>query len=109
MPAEFKISSPSQGVDAENAERPVAAATISVVPNIGPLELVIVLVIALIIFGPKKLPQLGSSLGRGIREFRSSVTGAGGSSDEELAELEEPSEEDDEKAIDGEVVEENRA
>ena len=69
----------------------------------------IVLVIALIIFGPKKLPQLGSSLGRGIREFRSSVTGAGGSSDEELAEFEEPSEEDDEKAIDGEVVEENRA
>ena len=73
-------------------------------PNIGPLELVIVLVIALIIFGPKKLPQLGSSLGRGIREFRSSVTGAGGSSDEELAELEEPSDEDDEKAVDGEVV-----
>ncbi len=98
-----------------SCQRPVAAATISVVPNIGPLELVIVLVIALIIFGPKKLPQLGSSLGRGIREFRSSVTGAGGSSDEELAELEEePSEEDDEKAVDGEVVdgevvEENRA
>ena len=33
-------------------------------------ELIIVLVIALVIFGPKRLPELGSSLGRGIREFR---------------------------------------
>ena len=33
-------------------------------------ELIIVLVVALIIFGPKRLPELGSSLGRGIREFR---------------------------------------
>ena len=66
----------------------------------------IVLVIALIIFGPKRLPQLGRSLGRGIREFRSSVTGDEGDSDDELAELEEPAE-DREKAVDGEVVGEN--
>jgi sec-independent protein translocase protein TatA len=33
-------------------------------------ELIIVLIIALVIFGPKRLPELGSSLGRGIREFR---------------------------------------
>ena len=44
-------------------------------PNIGPLEIAIVLVIVLIIFGPKRLPELGRSMGRGIREFRSSVTG----------------------------------
>jgi sec-independent protein translocase protein TatA len=43
--------------------------------NIGPLEIIIVLIIALIVFGPKRLPELGSSLGRGIREFRSTVTG----------------------------------
>ncbi len=44
-------------------------------PNIGPLELAIVLIIALVVFGPKRLPELGRSLGRGIREFRGSVTG----------------------------------
>ena len=44
-------------------------------PNIGPLELAIVLVIALVIFGPKRLPELGRSMGRGIREFKSSISG----------------------------------
>jgi len=44
-------------------------------PNIGPLELAIVLIIALVVFGPKRLPELGRSLGRGIREFRGSVGG----------------------------------
>jgi sec-independent protein translocase protein TatA len=44
-------------------------------PNIGPLEIVIVLVIVLVIFGPKRLPDLGRSLGRGMREFKDSVTG----------------------------------
>jgi sec-independent protein translocase protein TatA len=44
-------------------------------PNIGPMEIVIVLIIALIIFGPRKLPQLGRSLGQGIREFRGSISG----------------------------------
>lgn len=44
-------------------------------PNVGPLELAIVLIIALIVFGPKRLPELGRSLGRGIREFRGSVGG----------------------------------
>ena len=43
--------------------------------NIGPLEIIIVLVIALIVFGPKRLPELGNSLGKGIREFKDSVTG----------------------------------
>lgn len=44
-------------------------------PNIGPLEIAIVLVIALVIFGPKRLPELGRSVGKGFREFKSSVTG----------------------------------
>jgi sec-independent protein translocase protein TatA len=43
--------------------------------NIGPLEIIVVLVIALIVFGPKRLPELGNSLGKGIREFKESVSG----------------------------------
>jgi sec-independent protein translocase protein TatA len=43
--------------------------------NVGPLELGVVLLIALIVFGPKRLPELGQSLGRGIREFKSSLSG----------------------------------
>lgn len=45
------------------------------IPNIGPLEIIIVLVIVLVIFGPKRLPDLGRSMGRGMREFKDSVTG----------------------------------
>jgi sec-independent protein translocase protein TatA len=44
-------------------------------PGIGPMELVIVLVIALIVLGPKRLPDAGRSLGRGMREFKTSLTG----------------------------------
>ena len=54
-------------------------------PNIGPLELAIVLIIALVIFGPKRLPDLGKSLGSGMREFKDSITGK----DEEEKQLEE--------------------
>lgn len=43
--------------------------------NIGPLEIGIVLIIALIVFGPKRLPELGSSLGKGIREFKETISG----------------------------------
>jgi sec-independent protein translocase protein TatA len=42
--------------------------------NIGPLEIGIVLVIALLVFGPKKLPELGRSAGAGIREFKDGIT-----------------------------------
>ena len=45
-------------------------------PGIGPMELVVVLIIALLVFGPKKLPDLGRSLGGGMREFKNSVTGS---------------------------------
>ncbi len=44
-------------------------------PSIGPMELVIVLIIALIVLGPKRLPEAGRSLGRGMRNFKSSLTG----------------------------------
>jgi sec-independent protein translocase protein TatA len=43
--------------------------------TIGPGEIAIVLVIALLIFGPKKLPELGKGLGRGMRDFKRAVTG----------------------------------
>ncbi len=42
-------------------------------PNIGPMEILVVLIIALIVFGPKRLPELGKSLGKGIREFKGSI------------------------------------
>jgi sec-independent protein translocase protein TatA len=49
-------------------------------PNIGLPEMMIVLVLALIILGPKKLPDAGKSLGHGIRSFKDALTG--GSEDE---------------------------
>jgi sec-independent protein translocase protein TatA len=44
-------------------------------PNIGPMELIIVLVVALLILGPKKLPEAGRSLGKGFREFKDGIVG----------------------------------
>jgi sec-independent protein translocase protein TatA len=44
-------------------------------PSIGPLELAIVLLIVLLVFGPKRLPGLGRQLGSGMREFKESITG----------------------------------
>jgi sec-independent protein translocase protein TatA len=77
------------------------------VPNIGPLELGIVLVIALIIFGPKRLPELGRSMGRGIREFKSSISGDKDEEEErKRAELE--SESQAEEPVEGEVVGDRR-
>ena len=52
-------------------------------PNIGPTELIIVLVIVLLIFGPKRLPGLGKQLGTGMREFKDSISGKGGSDDDD--------------------------
>ena len=61
------------------------------IPSVGPLELVVVLAIALIILGPKRLPDAGRSLGRGMREFKDSLTG-GGSDDADTPHAEEPRE-----------------
>lgn len=44
-------------------------------PNIGPMELIIILAIALIVLGPKKLPEAGRSIGRGLREFKDGLSG----------------------------------
>ncbi len=44
-------------------------------PNIGPMELAVVLVIALLILGPKRLPDAGRALGRGLTEFREGLSG----------------------------------
>jgi sec-independent protein translocase protein TatA len=44
-------------------------------PSIGPLELAVVAIVALMVFGPKRLPELGKSLGSGFRSFKSSVSG----------------------------------
>ena len=52
-------------------------------PNIGPTELIIVLVIVLLIFGPKRLPGLGKQLGTGMREFKDSISGKGGRDDDD--------------------------
>jgi sec-independent protein translocase protein TatA len=43
--------------------------------SIGPGELIIVLVIALIVLGPKRLPEVGRSVGKGMREFKDSLSG----------------------------------
>ena len=84
-------------------------------PNIGPLEIAIVLVIVLIVFGPKRLPELGKSLGEGIRGFRGSLSGDDDkdSTESKKAELQaatqqpaaEPAAE---KPVEGEVVTENK-
>jgi sec-independent protein translocase protein TatA len=78
-------------------------------PNIGPLELAIVLVIALVIFGPKRLPDLGKSLGSGMREFKDSLTGKDDDDEEEQAKLEaaasQPQPDPEVEPVQGEVVE----
>ncbi|HEX6712530.1 MAG TPA: twin-arginine translocase TatA/TatE family subunit [Thermoleophilaceae bacterium] len=60
-------------------------------PNVGPMELVIVLVVALIVLGPKRLPEVGRSLGNGLREFKDSLSNPDHSDDAQL-DIEEPPE-----------------
>jgi sec-independent protein translocase protein TatA len=44
-------------------------------PNVGPIEIIVVILILLVIFGPKRIPELGRSVGQGMRNFKQSVTG----------------------------------
>ena len=59
--------------------------------NIGWPGLLVILLVLLLVFGPKRLPEMGRSLGRGMREFKDSISGMGGKDDEpEKAELTPP-------------------
>ena len=63
-----------------NAERLM---TLAIFQSIGPLELLIVLGVVLVIFGPKRLPALGRQLGAGMREFKDSITRKADEDDED--------------------------
>jgi sec-independent protein translocase protein TatA len=56
-------------------------------PNVGPLELLVVLAIALIVLGPKRLPEAGRAVGRGLREFKESLSGDRADDDDDAARL----------------------
>jgi sec-independent protein translocase protein TatA len=83
-------------------------------PNVGPLEIVVILIVALIVFGPKRLPELGRSAGKGIREFKNSVTGKDEDDDDEddVREIERAKRDsvvrEDEAPLEGEVVHDRR-
>ena len=51
-------------------------------PSIGPMEVIVVLVIALVVLGPKRLPDAGKSLGKGLREFKGAISGRDDDDDE---------------------------
>ncbi|MGH2962129.1 MAG: twin-arginine translocase TatA/TatE family subunit [Solirubrobacterales bacterium] len=76
-------------------------------PNIGPLEIAIVVIIALVIFGPKRLPDLGRSAGKGMREFKESITGKGDDDPPAPRGIEKP--DDDAGPVDGRVVAADRS
>jgi sec-independent protein translocase protein TatA len=77
-------------------------------PNIGPLEIVIILIIALIVFGPRRLPELGRSMGKGIREFKNSLTTDKDDDDDDVREIERPQQPAAERPLEGEVVHDRR-
>jgi sec-independent protein translocase protein TatA len=56
---------------------------LDVIPEIGISGLIVILIVALLVFGPKRLPEIGRSMGKGMREFKDSISGK----DEQAAEL----------------------
>ena len=79
-------------------------------------QIAIVLVIALLVFGPKRLPELGSSLGRGMRDFKDAITGGDDDDDDDekaraklAAASAQPQPEAGAEPVEGEVVTENRS
>ena len=76
-------------------------------------QIAIVLVIALLVFGPKRLPELGKSLGSGMREFKDSITGKNDEEKAERAKLEvqasAPQPQPGAEPVEGEVVADNRS
>ena len=80
--------------------------------NVGPLELVVVLIIALVIFGPKRVPELGRSVGEALRNFKSSLDGEDEDTPQEPDRIEppklpvsgEPRTSEEDEAVEGEPV-----
>ncbi len=72
-------------------------------------QIAIVLVIALLVFGPKRLPELGSSLGRGIREFKDSITGNDDKDEQAKLEMEASRPQPASEPVEGEVVADKRS
>jgi sec-independent protein translocase protein TatA len=71
-------------------------------PNVGPLEIAVVLLIVLVVFGPRRLPELGKSVGKGIREFKGSL------SMDDKDEIPAESTPEPPETVEGEVVAENK-
>ena len=71
-------------------------------PNIGPTELLILLGIVLLVFGAKRLPEMGSALGKGIREFKRGIKDVTKSIDESVDDIPTPRHIDASESSDGE-------
>ncbi|MBP7736738.1 MAG: twin-arginine translocase TatA/TatE family subunit [Spirochaetes bacterium] len=59
---------------------------LAIIPNVGPWELALILLIVLIIFGANKLPKIAKDLGSGIREFKKSISGEAEKKDDDTKE-----------------------
>ena len=53
-------------------------------PEVGITGLIVILIVALLVFGPKRLPEIGRSLGKGMREFKDSLSGINADDDDDL-------------------------
>jgi sec-independent protein translocase protein TatA len=76
-------------------------------PNVGPMEILLLVGLALLLFGPKRLPEIGSKLGKGMREFKESVAGVKDDFNSELEPFVAP-EDEESILVDHDVVEHDR-